>query len=164
MCLRLELVTGRVLRPSVPADAPRLVAMFERCSAESRYARFLGPLQHFPAAHLLDVVRPSPIRRSWVVDDVDTGHVVGVGSWFRTERLHSADVGLLVEDGQQRRGHGAALLDAIVTSARTAGVTELVATTLRDSRHVHRMLRRVGPTRMECDGFTCDLRVALTCC
>ena len=97
MSFPLELVTGRiapasqVLRPAVPDDAPRLVAMFERCSPASRYARFLAPLQHFPASHLVDVVRSSPIRRSWVVDDLDTGDVVGVGSWFRNGRRHGRD-------------------------------------------------------------------------
>ena len=74
MLPRLELVTGRatfpqvpsgVLRPSVPDDAPRLVAMFERCSPASRYSRFLAPLAHFPASHLVDVVRSSPIRTRW---------------------------------------------------------------------------------------------------
>ena len=60
---RLELVTspayrakGLVVRPAIPSDAPRLVAMFERCSPETRLARFMAPLQHFPAAHLVDVV------------------------------------------------------------------------------------------------------------
>ena len=32
----LELATGHELRPSSPDDAPRLVAMFERCSPASR--------------------------------------------------------------------------------------------------------------------------------
>ena len=160
MCRRLELATGRVLRPSVPDDAPRLVAMFERCSRQSRYGRFLAPLQHFPAAHLVDVVRSSPIRRSWVVDDLETGHVVGVGSWFRNQ-VHCAEVALLVEDMHQRQGHGAALLDELVVSARRAGITTCVATTLADARHVHCMLRRIGPTCIQCAGHTCELHVAL---
>jgi GNAT superfamily N-acetyltransferase len=170
MSFRLELVTGRtaplppcpqVLRPSVPDDAPRLVAMFERCSPASRYGRFLAPLQHFPASHLVDVVRSSDIRRSWVVDDLDTGQVVGVGSWFRNQE-HTAEVGLLVEDGRQRSGLGGALLDELAASAHYAGITTFVAHTLSDSRHVHRMLRRLGPTTIECAGITCTLHVSLT--
>jgi GNAT superfamily N-acetyltransferase len=161
VCQQLELVTGRVLRPSVPEDARRLVAMYERCSSESRYARFLAPLDHFPASHLVDVVRSTPIRRSWVVHDLDTGHVVGVGSWFRTQ-VHVAEIGLLVEDAFQRQGQGTALLDAVAESARNWGVRVLLANTLRDSRHVHRMLHRIGPTCMDCQGFTCELHVALS--
>ncbi len=165
MSFRLELVTGRtarhVLRPSTPDDAPRLVAMFERCSPESRYARFLAPLKHFPASHLVDVVRSSPIRRSWVIDDLDTGHVIGVGSWFRNQD-DTAEVGLLVEDAFQHQGHGSALLDELVRSARHAGITTLLAHTAADARHVHGMLRRIGPTSIECSGITCTLHVALT--
>jgi GNAT superfamily N-acetyltransferase len=112
MSFRLELATGRVLRPSVPNDAPRLVAMFERCSPASRYARFLAPLRHFPASHLVDVVRSSPIRRSWVIDDLETGQVVGVGSWFRNQH-DTAELGLLVEDRWQHQGLGRALLHAL---------------------------------------------------
>jgi GNAT superfamily N-acetyltransferase len=161
MCSRLELATGRVLRPSAPDDAPRLVAMFERCSPASRYARFLAPLRHFPASHLVDVVRSSSIRRSWVIDDLDTGELVGVGSWFRNQG-DAAELGLLIEDTSQRHGLGTQLLDELVASARRAGITELVGHSLAASRHVHRMLRRLGPTTIESSGHTCTLRVSLT--
>jgi len=164
MSFRLELVTGRtprqVLRPSVPLDAPRLVTMFERCSPESRYARFLAPLRYFPASHLVDVVRSSPIRRSWVIDDLDTGHVVGVGSWFRNQG-DTAEVGLLIEDAFQHQGLGSTLLDELVSSARTAGITTLVGHSLAESRHVHRMLRRLGPTTTDCSGYECTMHVSL---
>ena len=160
MCLRLELATGRVLRPAIPGDAPRLVAMFERCSPASRYGRFLSPLRHFPASHLIDVVRSSPIRRSWVIDDFETGDVVGVGSWFRNQG-EAAEVGLLVEDAWQHHGHGRALLDELVASARAASITTLVGHTLAGSRHVHRMLRELGPSTTDSDGPTCTLHVSL---
>ena len=157
----LELATGHALRPSSPDDAPRLVAMFERCSPASRYGRFLAPVQHFPAAHLVDVVRPSRIRRSWVVDDLDTGHLVAVGSWFRNQ-LFTAEVALLVEDAAQRQGIGTELLDTIADDARATGITALVATALAESRHVYRMLTRLGPTTISCSGITCDLHVDLS--
>ena len=108
--------------------------MFERCSPASRYSRFLAPLAHFPAAHLTDVVRSSPVRRSWVVEDFATGNVVGVGSWFRNDG-DTAELGLLIEDAWQRQGHGTALLDTLVESARHAGVTTFVA----------RLARRLPP-------------------
>ena len=161
MSHHLELATGRVLRPSAPDDAPRLVAMFERCSSASRYGRFLAPLRYFPAAHLVDVVRSSMIRRSWVVDDLDTGDLVAVGSWFRNE-LRTAEVGLLVEDVAQWQGLGSELLDTIAASARVHGITTLIATTLADSRHVYRMLTDLGPTTIRCAGTACDLRVDLS--
>ena len=164
MSFRLELVTGRtatqVLRPSVPDDAPRLVTMFERCSPESRYARFLAPLRYFPASHLTDVVRSSPIRRSYVIDDLDTGNIIGVGSWFRNEP-DTAELGLLIEDACQHQGLGSTLLDELAASARSAGVTTLIGHSLAESRHVHRMLRRLGPTITDCEGYACTMSVSL---
>jgi GNAT superfamily N-acetyltransferase len=164
MSPRLELATGRagtqVLRPATPDDAPRLVAMFERCSPATRYARFQAPLQHFPAAHLVDVVRSSPMRRSWVIEDLGTGTVVGVGSWFRNQ-CDTAELGLLVEDAFQHQGLGVLLLDQLAASARAEGITTLIANTLSDARHVHRMVRRLGPTTASCAGISCTLHVSL---
>ncbi len=59
-----------------------------------------------------------------------------------------------MEDGRQRNGLGRALLDELATSARDAGITTFVAHTLSDARHVHRMLRRLGPSTIECAGIT----------
>src|SRR3954470_19426350 len=161
---RLELATGRtatlVPRPATPHDGPRLVAMFERCSPATRYARFLAPLRHFPASHLVDVVRSSPMRRSWVIEDLGTGNVVGVGSWFRNQG-DTAELGLLIEDAFQRQGLGALLLDQLAASARDEGITTLVANTLSDARHVHRMMRSLGPSTIECAGTSCALYVSL---
>src|SRR5262249_15506694 len=122
--------------------------------------RFLAPLQHFPASHLVDVVRSSPVRRSWVLQDVQTAQLVAVGSWFRNAPT-TAELGLLVEDRQQRQGYGTAVLETLADSARAAGVRTLVGNALADARHVHRMLRRLGPTEITRDGHVCTLWVAL---
>jgi len=151
MTFRLELATSRtthhVLRPAVPDDAPRLVAMFERCSPASRYARFLAPLRHFPASHLVDVVRSSPIRRSWVVDDLETGDVIAVGSWFRNQ-ADAAEVGLLVEDRWQRLGIGTELMTHMAGVAHAAGFAELIAYPATAMAAVQRLMLDVGRTRV----------------
>ena len=51
-------------------------------------------------------------------------------------------------------GSVAALLDELATSARDVGITTFVAHTLSDARHVHRMLRRLDPSTIECAGIT----------
>lgn len=167
---RLELVTspadraaGLVVRPATPSDAPRLVAMFERSSPETRYARFMAPLRHFPAAHLVDVVQSSPVRRSWVIEDLASGRVVGVGSWFRNQAgaPDVAEVGLLIEDTFQHRGLGTALLDELAASAGDEGVTTFVAETLAGARHVRRMLQRLGATTIDGSGTSRTVRTAL---
>src|SRR3954452_10722230 len=138
----LELATRAAIRAPRPDDALRLVAMFERCGPDTRYGRFLAPVAHFPARYLADVVDPLPGQWSWLVSR-DPDDVIGVGSLFRTG-LRSAEVGLLVEDDEQRRGHGSGLLDHMVATAIDTGITTLEATTLSSSNHVLRMLGRVG--------------------
>ena len=97
--------------------------MFERCSPATRYGRFLAPVAEFPTRHLADIVDPAPGQWSWIVDR-DPGDVVGVASLFRTG-LRTAEVGLLVEDAEQRHGFGTGLLDLMVATALDVGVTTL---------------------------------------
>jgi GNAT superfamily N-acetyltransferase len=137
--------------------------MFERCSPATRYARFMAPLQHFPAAHLVDVVRSSRFRRSWVVEDVGSGDVLGVGTWFRNEpdEPDAAEVALLIEDAFQHQGLGTTLLDELAAAARDEGITTFVGHSLADARHVHGMLGRLGPTTIEGAGTSRALRTVL---
>jgi RimJ/RimL family protein N-acetyltransferase len=155
----LELATGGVIRSPRADDAPRLVAMFERCSPATRYGRFLAPVARYPARHLAEVVDPVPGRWSWLVSR-DPSEVIGVGSLFRTG-LRTAEVGLLVEDAEQRRGFGTGLLDLMVAMALDVGVTTLEATTLGSSRHVRRMLARVGAMTVVTRGTEYEVRVSL---
>ncbi|HEX4530440.1 MAG TPA: GNAT family N-acetyltransferase [Acidimicrobiia bacterium] len=155
----LELATGGAIRAPHADDAPRLVAMFERCSPATRYGRFLAPVAEFPARHLADIVDPAPGQWSWIVDR-DPGAVVGVASLFRTG-LRTAAVGLLVEDAAQRHGFGTGLLDLMVATALDVGVTTLEATTLAGSHHVRRMLMRVGTMTVVTRGIEYEVRVSL---
>ena len=155
----LELATGGMMRAPHADDAPRLVAMFERCSLATRYGRFLAPVPHFPPRYLADVVDPAPGQWSWVVGR-DPGDVLGVASLFRTG-LRNAEVGLLVEDAEQQRGFGTGLLDLMVATALDVDITTLEATTLASSHHVRRMLGRVGTMTVVTDGTEYEVRVAL---
>ena len=153
-----------LVRAPGPGDAAALVAMFERSSPESRYARFLSPVPAFPRGHLANVVHAAPGRWSRIV--VDTGtcngtqRVVALASLFRTGP-RTGELGLLVEDAQQHRGLGTELLDVLATRAREVGIDTLEATTLADSHHVRRMLARHGDVTASCSGPACDLRVDL---
>ena len=163
----LELVTGRTplqcCGRRLPDDAPRLVAMFERCSPAVPLRPVPRTAPHFPAAHLADVVRSSPIRRSWVIDDLDTGDVVGVGSWFRNERRHRR--GRPARRGRRGSARASAprSLDTIVASARAArGITTLIAATAGrvPPRPPHAPPPRPDASS-ECEGYVCTMHVSL---
>jgi RimJ/RimL family protein N-acetyltransferase len=151
----------RLLRVARPDDAAAIRAMFDRCSDATRYQRFLSPVPRFPERHLTAVVHPRSDRPSWVVVDERRARVVAVGSVFRTGR-RTAELGLLVEDAEQRQGLGTELLRVMVASARRGGVTELDALALLPSLHLRRMLGRLGPVTVVPGGDVCDLHLDLT--
>src|SRR4051794_8879057 len=149
------------VRAPGPDDAAALEAMFERCSIETRYGRFLSPIPRFPPGHLDDIVHPRAGRWSWVITDDDTDddepRIVALASLFGDG--DTAELGLMVEDAEQRRGLGTDLLGCVAAQAVQSGVRALVAVTLVQSHHVRRMLERLGPVTTTCSGFTCDLRL-----
>jgi GNAT superfamily N-acetyltransferase len=150
---------GSVRAPG-PDDVAALVAMFERCSFETRYARFLSPVATFPPGHLAHVVRPRLGRWSWVTVDENSARVVALASLFWNGR-GAAELGLLVEDKEQDHGLGTRLLGVIAATATYAGIDTLVAATLAQSHHVRRMLERLGAVSVSCAGPTCEVRVDL---
>jgi GNAT superfamily N-acetyltransferase len=146
---------GAVLRPVAPSDGPAVRALFERCSAESLYHRFHSPVAGAPEVYVRDLLsgRAGHDALVAVVDDA----VVGIGSGctvttpliatgdaaderFDLVRTEQVELGLLVEDGWQRRGIGTALAAALVARARRRGVSRIVAEVLGGDRHVLAML------------------------
>jgi GNAT superfamily N-acetyltransferase len=126
--------------------------MFERCSLESRYRRFLGPQAVLPAGYLARLLAPTSTEEPWVaVAGGDGGKVVAVASL--APRGLDAELALLVEDAWQRQGIGTALLDTLGRRAAIRGVRRLTAAVLTESRHVLRMLASVlGPTSTRAEG------------
>jgi GNAT superfamily N-acetyltransferase len=150
---------GSVRTPG-PDDATALIAMFERCSPQTRYERFLSPVPAFPARHLADIVHPRRGRWSWVTADDDASRIVAVASLFCVGR-DTAEVGLLVEDDEQRRGLGTELLRVAAEHAREVGIRTIVAETLGTSHHVRRMLERWGDVTVRPSGHTSALTLDL---
>jgi GNAT superfamily N-acetyltransferase len=80
---------------------------------------------------------------------------IGYGAWLAGRCLASlhvadennADIGVLVEDGWQRRGVGSALVTQLIAHARQQGVSSLRADVLADNYFIPSELARRGPTR-----------------
>jgi GNAT superfamily N-acetyltransferase len=148
------------IRTPTPDDELSLLAMWDRCSVDTRYARFLSPVPYFPPGHLADVLASGPARWSWIGLREDTGDVVGLASLFRTGAA-TGELGLLVEDGHQRQGLGTALLTGAAAYGRAVSIETLTATTLVEAHHVRRMLERMGRVAARREGFTTELSVTL---
>jgi GNAT superfamily N-acetyltransferase len=112
------------VRRAGPEDRAAALAMHERCSADTLALRYHGPVEDADGylGHLL-----SPrFGRSLAVETA-SGRLVALGHllWDGDEN----EVALLVEDGWQRRGIGAALLRKLVELAAEAGRGSVYAVT-----------------------------------
>jgi GNAT superfamily N-acetyltransferase len=150
----VQLTTDIVARRPTVRDAPAIEAMIERCSLESRYARFLAPRPSIPLDHLARVVTPLSGEEAWVGvrrDEPET--IVALASWARVGD-DNAELAIIVEDSWQRRGIGSSLLRLLGERAGSLGICRLTASVLTESRHVFRMLRAVfGAASVRPDGF-----------
>jgi ribosomal protein S18 acetylase RimI-like enzyme len=154
-----SLAAGVWLRAPARADAPRITAMWERCSLETRLARFHAPVRNIPASYLETVL--SDPSASLVAVTQRAGTVAAVASLV-PGGSGSAELGVLVEDAWQRQGIGRQLVAHLIAGAPARQLTELTASVLAQNAAVADLLRRVpGEFSITRDGATVKVRVRL---
>jgi GNAT superfamily N-acetyltransferase len=134
------------VRPAEPADQDELALMFERCSPETRYRRFHGPVKAIPRRYLAEALSGSPFHRALVACPEPAGAVVALAS-CRLVDEGAAELGLLVEDAWQHRGLGTRLLRDLVGYAGAGGLRVLRAQLLAEQAWVAGLLRPYGACR-----------------
>jgi GNAT superfamily N-acetyltransferase len=135
-----------VIRPAHPDDLAALSDFFNQLSAKTRYLRFFGPVM--PNQALLRQLCGLPDTIDAVVairGGVIVGHAMAVD---RTGHQGSrvTDIGVVVADAWQGRGLGSALMRALLTGARSRGVTLMEMDVLYGNRHVLDMIISHWPT------------------
>jgi N-acetylglutamate synthase-like GNAT family acetyltransferase len=129
------------VRRAAPADRDAVAAMLGRCGGQTLFHRFLHPIRSTPAWYLDQVVAVGPRRVTLLA--AAAGVVIGIGE-LHQDADDVAEVGLLVEDGWQRRGVGTRLLARLLEEAHRRHLCALSALVSSDNDHVIRMLARVG--------------------
>ncbi|WP_298182162.1 bifunctional GNAT family N-acetyltransferase/acetate--CoA ligase family protein [Saccharomonospora sp.] len=138
------LVDGRTvhLRPIVPTDAERIVALHARLSERTRYLRYFGAYPRIPARDL---------KRFTTVDHHDRvafvallgDDIVAVGRYERIDEA-SAEVAFVVDDAHQGRGLGSILLEHLAAAASECGLRRFVAEVLTENTAMTRVFRDAG--------------------
>jgi GNAT superfamily N-acetyltransferase len=152
-----------LVRPIEPGDREALAAGFERLSAESRYRRFLGPV---------DRLGPSTLRYLTEVDHHDHealvafepgGDLVGVARYVReADADDKAEAAVTVADEWQGRGLGMALTALLAGRALDEGVGTFSAMLLAENREMIDLLDSVGSVEViGREGGTIQVEVAL---
>jgi GNAT superfamily N-acetyltransferase len=127
------------LRCFTACDVDEVIAMHDRCSPTTRYARWHGHTKRFPPSYVHRLLGDDiavVARRGDTVIGLASAAQVGPDTW---------EIGLLVEDDWQRRGVGGQLLTEIVTEAGRAGADVIRAEVLESDTGLLQPLRALGP-------------------
>ena len=138
------------VRPIAPEDAEALRAGFERLSPESRYRRFLAPMnelsdemvRYFTCVDHRD-------HEALLAFDPETREAIGVARFVRhAGRPDAAEAAVTVADDWQGRGLGTLLLELLAARAREERVTTFTALVLADNDDMLDLLEHLGPTHV----------------
>src|SRR5947209_9432429 len=135
------------IRAIEPADRPQLQAAFDRLSAESRYRRFMRPMQQLSSAELDYLSAVDHRDHEALVAISPAGDIVGVARYVRVDEPDAAEAAVTVADDWQGRGLGKALLEQLVGRARDEGITRFRAVVLSENRRALGVLEALGGTR-----------------
>jgi GNAT superfamily N-acetyltransferase len=159
------------VRRVATGDREALTRMFERCTLETRYRRFHGPVKAIPERYLADALSGGPFHYALVAypepvpapdmdqdpgrgpdqgqgpsRDPDADGIVALAS-CRMIAEGAAELGLLIEDAWQRHGLGTRLLRDLITHAAGTGLRVLEAQLLAEQAWITGLLRPYGACR-----------------
>jgi GNAT superfamily N-acetyltransferase len=153
-----------LLRPAGHADGPAILDGFARCSADTRYFRFLSGGYQLTDERLHALTDADHRDHAvWLALDLDAPGtpVVALARFVRsTTEPEVADVAFIVADAYQGRGLGRLLLDALRVSAAVDGITAFVANVLAENGPMKSLLLHRGAHVVGRDGP--ELRIVLS--
>lgn len=133
----------RALRPH---DRAELMAAVGRVSAESMYRRFFGVRRDFTDKEIdsfVNVDFVNHVALVAVVEEAGWPTIVGGGRYVVIQP-GTAELAFAVVDQYQGQSIGSALLRHLITIAKSAGLTQLVADVLPGNGAMLKVLKRSG--------------------
>ena len=151
------------VRPIRPQDAAPLRAGFERLSEESRYRRFLSPMQELSGPMLRYLTEVDHHDHEALIAVGADGTILGVARSVRSRSdPQVAEAAVTVADDWQGRGLGTALLGLLAEHARAEGISRFTALMLATNRNMLDLLDDLGPVRLlERASGTIELEITL---
>jgi GNAT superfamily N-acetyltransferase len=148
------ITVDRMLRLDVDA----LLAMYDRCSPETRFRRWHGHLRTFPQAYLSALVAGADEHIA-VVARAES-EVIGFASAAEVAP-GVREVGILVEDRWQHRGVGRQLQSGLLAESVALGTRYVRAEVLAGDAWLVDGLRLLGPTSVRTESGIVTAQVAL---
>jgi RimJ/RimL family protein N-acetyltransferase len=134
------------LRPIRATDAPRLVALYDRLSRDTRYHRFFSVMQRLPInwARFHATVDYESRLALVVESPSDPDALIAVARYEPADRPGTVEVAFVVEDGWQDRGLGTVLFGELLAAAQVNGIRKFRAWVLADNRRMLDLISRFG--------------------
>jgi RimJ/RimL family protein N-acetyltransferase len=137
------------IRPLSIADRAALRDFPNRVSEESAFARFHAGLTML-TDKTLDMLLDLKVGQHEAVIAEDEQGIAGVARYARDQAgSTTAEVAILIADEWQHRGVAKALMHALMTAARLAGILQFRARILPDNRPARRFFMSLAPTTRE---------------
>jgi RimJ/RimL family protein N-acetyltransferase len=140
-----------VLRPIRPDDSHELAAALGRMSPESRYRRFLAPVDELSDAelrYLSDVDHHD--HEAILAEEPEAGQAIGVARFVRLpEDPELAEFAIAVADSWHGAGVATALLRRLTMRAREEGIRRFSAEILTENRPMLHLVRALGEVEVK---------------
>jgi GNAT superfamily N-acetyltransferase len=149
------------LRPIRPSDKRALAEGFAQLSGESRYKRFLAPVNELRKTDLEYLTEVDHHDHEAIVAESLDGEPLGVARYVRSES-GSAEAAVAVVDHCQGRGLGTALLQRLAKRAGEEGIDHFTAIMLASNREMLTLSKELGPTKVtDVGGGVLEVEIAL---
>lgn len=136
-----------LIRPIGPDDRGREAEFVNGLSAESRYFRFHSAVRELTPQMLERFTRvnyPDDMALVAMIEGADGPRQIGVARYVREPGTDTAEIAIVVADAWQGKGIATRLLEDLRDLAREAGITQLVASVLRENGRMLNLVRRLG--------------------
>jgi ribokinase len=147
---------GFLIRPILPADAPRLQQMFAELSPESIYRRFFTVRKELTDNEARDLATVDYHNDfAYVVSPLENpDHLMGVARFAHTvERPNSVEMATIIADAYQGRGIGRHLFRTLAETAKALGHRWMMVETQTDNHPMIDLAQRAGyQTQTSYDG------------
>ena len=137
------------VRPIEPGDKDALRDGFARLSPESRYDRFMSPLDHLSNSMLRYFTEVDHHdHEALLAFDPEDGRAIGVARYIREDHPEVAEAAIIVADDWHGRGLGTTLLHELAERAREEGIKRFTALVLAGNEDMIDLLFRLGQAKI----------------
>jgi RimJ/RimL family protein N-acetyltransferase len=134
------------MRPIRADDAPRLVALYERLSRDTRYQRFFSAMRRLPPDWARFLANVDHVTRVALVVESpgEPDALIAVARYEPAGEAGTVEVAFVVQDDWQNRGLGTVLFRELLNAAAANGIHRFRAWVLADNRRMLDLITRLA--------------------